>query len=108
MQRDGLRQMVPGTVTAVPTRAAPGGARAVLVQLVVFAGVGGVFNVVYALLYLLLRETFDAQWANGLALVASTIAGTGGTGGSPSGSAASPGRCPTRCSDWCCWRSASP
>lgn len=49
-----------------------------ILQLVVFAGVGGVFNVVYALLYLLLREGFPAQWANAVALVASTIAGTWG------------------------------
>jgi putative flippase GtrA len=45
-------------------------------QLVVFAGVGGVFNVVYALLYVALREPFDAQWANALSLVLSTILGT--------------------------------
>ena len=50
--------------------------RALLRQLVVFAGVGGVFNVVYALLYVVLREAFDAQEANALALVLSTIAGT--------------------------------
>ncbi len=49
-----------------------------LLQLVVFAAVGGVFNVFYALLYLLLREGLTAQWANALALVASTIAGTWG------------------------------
>ncbi|MDQ3095391.1 MAG: GtrA family protein [Actinomycetota bacterium] len=47
-------------------------------QLIVFAGVGGVFNVFYALLYLLLREGLQAQWANAVALVASTIAGTWG------------------------------
>jgi putative flippase GtrA len=52
--------------------------KAVLVQLLVFAGVGGVFNVLYALLYVALREVFDAQWANALALIASTIAGTWG------------------------------
>ncbi len=49
-----------------------------VVQLIVFAGVGGVFNVFYALLYLLLREGLQAQWANAVALVASTIAGTWG------------------------------
>lgn len=49
-----------------------------LLQLVVFAGVGGVFTVFYALLYLLLREGLHAQWANALALVVSTIAGTWG------------------------------
>lgn len=49
-----------------------------LVQLIVFAAVGGAFNVFYALLYLLLREGLDAQWANAVALVVSTIAGTWG------------------------------
>lgn len=53
-------------------------AKALLLQLVVFAGVGGVFNIVYALLYLALRTVLDAQPANALALVASTIAGTWG------------------------------
>jgi putative flippase GtrA len=52
--------------------------RGLLLQLVVFAGVGGFFNVVYALLYVALREAFDAQWANAVALVVSTIAGTFG------------------------------
>lgn len=47
-------------------------------QLVVFAGVGGVFNVFYALLYVALREGLSAQWANAIALVVSTIAGTWG------------------------------
>jgi putative flippase GtrA len=37
-----------------------------------------VFNIVYALLYLALRTVLDAQPANALALVASTIAGTWG------------------------------
>lgn len=53
-----------------------GKAKALLLQLFVFAGVGGVFNIVYALLYVALREGMDAQWANALALVLSTIAGT--------------------------------
>ena len=57
---------------------APDRTKAVLLQLVVFAGVGGVFNIVYAVLYVVLREVFDAQGANALALVASTIAGTWG------------------------------
>ena len=57
---------------------APGKARAVLLQLVVFACVGGVFNVFYGLLYLGLREAMNAQWANAVALVVSTIAGTWG------------------------------
>jgi putative flippase GtrA len=47
-------------------------------QLVVFAGVGGVFNILYGGLYLALREAMNAQWANALALVLSTIAGTWG------------------------------
>ena len=57
---------------------APARSRKLGLQLVVFAGIGGVFNVVYALLYLLLREGFQAQWANAVALVVSTIAGTWG------------------------------
>lgn len=57
---------------------APARSKRPVLQLVVFAGVGGVFNVFYVLLYLLLREGFQAQWANALALVASTIAGTWG------------------------------
>ena len=52
--------------------------RPVLVQLVVFAGVGGVFNVVYALMYLGLRTALSAQWANAVALVLSTVLGTWG------------------------------
>ena len=49
-----------------------------LLQLVVFATVGGFFNIVYALLYVALREVFDAQWANAVALVVSTVLGTWG------------------------------
>jgi putative flippase GtrA len=52
--------------------------RPVLVQLIVFAGVGGVFNVVYALMYLALRTMLSAQPANAIALVLSTILGTWG------------------------------
>ena len=52
--------------------------RPVLLQLVVFAGVGGLFNVFYGLLYIALRTGLDAQWANAVALVVSTIAGTWG------------------------------
>ena len=59
-------------------RRAPRDVKAILLQLVVFACVGGVFNVVYALLYVVLREGLSAQWANGVALVLSTIAGTWG------------------------------
>ena len=52
--------------------------RSILVQLVVFASVGAAFNVLYGLLYLVLREQLSAQPANALALVLSTIAGTFG------------------------------
>ena len=52
--------------------------KAVFLQLVVFAAVGGVFNILYALLYVVLREWISAQWSNGLALVISTVAGTWG------------------------------
>ena len=55
-----------------------GSLKALLLQLMVFAGVGGVFNVVYAVLYLVLREVMGAQPANALALIASTIVGTWG------------------------------
>ncbi|PKH37612.1 GtrA-like protein [Nocardioides alpinus] len=54
------------------------GWRAILLQLVVFACVGGAFNVLYGLLYLVLREQLTPQPANALALVLSTIAGTFG------------------------------
>jgi putative flippase GtrA len=50
----------------------------VLLQLVVFACVGGAFNVLYGLLYVVLREGLSAQPANAVALVLSTIAGTWG------------------------------
>lgn len=49
-----------------------------LAQLGVFAGVGGAFNVFYLLLYLAFRTALDAQWANAVALVLSTVAGTWG------------------------------
>ena len=52
--------------------------RAVLLQLVVFACVGGAFNLLYGLLYVVLREQLSAQPANAVALVLSTIAGTWG------------------------------
>ena len=54
------------------------GWREVLVQLVVFACVGGAFNVLYGGLYVVLREQLTPQPANALALVLSTIAGTFG------------------------------
>jgi putative flippase GtrA len=56
----------------------PGRTKALLVRLVVFAGVGGVSNILYAVLYVALREGIDAQPANALALILSTIAGTWG------------------------------
>jgi putative flippase GtrA len=62
----------------VRQRTGTGRVKALLLQLVVFAGVGGVFNVVYAAMYVALRELLDAQWANAVALVASTILGTAG------------------------------
>jgi len=52
--------------------------RGVLLQLAVFAGVGALFNVVYGGLYVVLRATLEAQWANALALVTSTVLGTWG------------------------------
>jgi putative flippase GtrA len=55
-----------------------GRTRALLLQLLVFACVGGVFNVVYGGLYLALRQGLDAQEANVVALVLSTVAGTWG------------------------------
>src|SRR3954447_12040733 len=55
-----------------------GSAKALLVRLAVFATVGGFFNVVYVALFLVLRTWLGAQWANGIALVLSTIAGTWG------------------------------
>jgi putative flippase GtrA len=65
------------TVVA-PERKADPSTKAVAPQLVVFACVGGAFNVVYGLLYVVLREGLSAQWGNALALVLSTIAGTWG------------------------------
>ncbi|GAB3026742.1 hypothetical protein GCM10011376_13440 [Nocardioides flavus (ex Wang et al. 2016)] len=52
--------------------------RAIAVQLLVFACVGGAFNVFYGLLYVLLRSELSAQPANAVALILSTIAGTWG------------------------------
>nr|WP_300053474.1 GtrA family protein [uncultured Nocardioides sp.] len=63
--------------TEVETGAMPR-RRSVFVQLVVFASVGAAFNVLYGLLYLVLREQLSAQPANALALILSTIAGTFG------------------------------
>jgi len=66
---------------SITTAAAPSGAvgwRGVVLQLLVFACVGGAFNVFYGLLYLLLRTEMGAQPANAIALVVSTIAGTWG------------------------------
>ena len=52
--------------------------RALLLRLLVFACVGGFFNIVYGGLYVALRQGLDAQWANAIALVVSTILGTWG------------------------------
>jgi putative flippase GtrA len=52
--------------------------RTLAVQLMVFATVGGLFNLFYGLLYLVLREGLSAQSANAIALIVSTIAGTWG------------------------------
>jgi putative flippase GtrA len=70
-----LRGITTGLVKVLG-RTAPAKRKALLVQLSVFAGVGGVLNIVYALLYVVLREWISAQWSNALALVLSTIAGT--------------------------------
>jgi putative flippase GtrA len=47
-------------------------------QLVLFAGVGGLFNVLYGAVYIVLRSWLDAQASNAIALIVSTIAGTAG------------------------------
>jgi putative flippase GtrA len=65
-------------VTTPPSRPTTGRGRSVLLQLVVFACVGALFNVVYAGMYLVFRVFLDAQWANAVALVLSTLAGTAG------------------------------
>ena len=52
--------------------------RALLLKLLVFACVGGFFNIVYGGLYVALRTALDAQWANAVALVVSTLLGTWG------------------------------
>ena len=44
-------------------------AKALLARLVVFATVGGFFNIVFVGLFLGLRVGLSAQWAIGLALV---------------------------------------
>lgn len=63
---------------AVPERTFSGRATVLLRQLVVFAGVGGVFNLVYVLLFVVFRTGLEAQWANALAVVVSSVAGTAG------------------------------
>lgn len=50
--------------------------RTILLQLVVFACVGGALNVLYGGLYVLLRVELSAQPANAVALIVSTIVGT--------------------------------
>lgn len=77
-----VEERAPSVAAAEGRRPRPhlvrGSWRAVILQLVVFAGVGGVFNVIYGVLYLVLREGLSAQWANAVALVLSTLAGTWG------------------------------
>jgi putative flippase GtrA len=70
--------MPPAPVSSEVSTGARSGWRAILVQLVVFACVGGAFNVLYGLLYVVLREQLSAQPANAAALILSTIAGTFG------------------------------
>lgn len=65
-------------VTTRPPRFRTGPVRSMLLQLVVFACVGALFNVVYVGMYLFFRVGLDAQWANAVALVLSTVAGTAG------------------------------
>ena len=77
----GRVRRVPASQEASAPRSGAGRARsarwkAVLLQLVVFACVGGAFNLFYGLLYILLREELSPQPANALALILSTIAGT--------------------------------
>jgi putative flippase GtrA len=69
------RSVVAAVVT-LPHTLRAGRLRAVLLQLVVFAGVGGLLNVVYGLLYVALRAAMDAQWANAVSLIVSTVLGT--------------------------------
>ena len=52
--------------------------RALLFRLLVFACVGGFFNILYAGMYVALREGLEAQWANAISLVLSTLLGTWG------------------------------
>ena len=52
--------------------------RSPLVQLMVFACVGGLLNVLYGGAYLALRQVWDTQPANAVALVLSTLVGTWG------------------------------
>ncbi|WP_148572594.1 GtrA family protein [Nocardioides caldifontis] len=59
-------------------RRGTGKVRTVLLQLVVYAGVGGVLNVVYVAMYAVFRVWASAQWANAVALVLSTLIGTWG------------------------------
>jgi putative flippase GtrA len=67
---------VPARVSPEVSTGAMARWRSVFVQLVVFASVGAALNVLYGLLYLVLREQLSAQPANALALILSTIAGT--------------------------------
>jgi len=60
----------------VAPRRAPGAAPGLAGQLLRFGGIGAVSTGVYALLYLLLRQSLGAQAANAVALLLSTFANT--------------------------------
>lgn len=57
-------------------RPARGQGRPVLLELVVYATVGGALNIVYLLMYVVARELTGPQPANAVALVGSTVVGT--------------------------------
>jgi len=61
-----------GTHSAAATGAATG----LLRQLVRFGLIGAASTLSYLMLYLLAREAMSAQWANGLALLATAVANT--------------------------------
>lgn len=67
---------MPGQVSTTLGIRAPRRTVLLLRQLVTFVGVGGLLNVVYAVLYVALRAFAGPQTANAVALVLSTIIGT--------------------------------
>src|SRR3712207_6099530 len=78
-QPPGARLRRSAAVPVTTLRAAAASRRRTIpVQLVVYAAVGAALNVVYVLMYLPLREVVDAQTANAVSLVLSTILGTWG------------------------------